>query len=328
MIYNNEAMKHRMMLFALSASKSLAQKVAQGLHVPLAKVEITQFADGELMVRSLDSVRDANVYVIQSTSTPATQHLMELLVFVDSLKRGSAHEINVVIPYYGYARQDRIARPREPITAKLVADLLTAAGVNRVVTIDIHTSQIQGFFSIPVDTLSALPLMAQSLRLQLDQEKIALKDVTVISPDHGSILRGRDLATLLPGSQLGLIDKRRPEPNVAEVMALVGEVKNKTVVVIDDIIDTAGTMIGAIEILKKHQAKSIWVCATHAVFSLDAVQQLTRLGLKRILVSDTIDHPAMPGIEKISIAPMLIKVIDHLEQGLPLTPIYEDYNVY
>lgn len=321
-------MKHRMMLFALSASPRLAAQVAKGLNTPLSQVEITQFADGELMVRSLDSVRDANVYVIQSTSTPATQHLMELLVFVDSLKRGSANEINVVIPYYGYARQDRIARPREPITAKLVADLLTAAGVNRVVTIDIHTNQIQGFFSIPVDTLSALPLMAQSLRVQFDKEKIALNEVTVISPDHGSILRGRDLATLLPGSQLGLIDKRRPEPNVAEVVSLVGEVKQRTIVIIDDIIDTAGTVIAAIDILRKHHAKSIWVCATHGVFSLDAVQQLTQLGLKHILISDTIDHPPYPGIETISIAPMLIKVIDHLEQGLPLTPIYEDYNVY
>jgi len=321
-------MKHRMMLFALSASPKLAQQVSTGLNVPLSKVEITQFADGELMVRSLDSVRDANVYVIQSTSTPATQHLMELLVFVDSLKRGSAHEINVVIPYYGYARQDRIARPREPITAKLVADLLTAAGVNRVVTIDIHTNQIQGFFSIPVDTLSALPLMAQALRVQFDKEKISLKDVTVISPDHGSILRGRDLATLLPGSQLALIDKRRPEPNVAEVISLIGDVKNKTIVIVDDIIDTAGTMLGAIDMLTKHHAKSIWICATHAVFSLDAVKQLTQLGLKQILVSDTIDHPTYAGIEKISIAPMLIKVIHHLEEGLPLTPIYEDYNVY
>lgn len=321
-------MNHRLLLFALSASRELAQKVASGLKIPLSKVEITRFSDGEMLVRPLESVREANVYIIQSTSTPATEHLMELLIFVDALKRSSANEINVIIPYYGYARQDRIARPREPITAKLVADLLTAAGVNRVVTIDIHTLQIQGFFSMPVEILSALPVIAKELRTHLEKEKINPQDVVIVSPDHGSILRARDLATLIPGTSIGLIDKRRPEPNVAEVSYFIGDVKNKVAIIIDDIIDTGGTVLGAVELLKTKQVKKIWACATHAVFSSNALPMLKQSGIAKLFITDTIYQPSDAMIQCLSISPMLTKVIDHLEKGLPLTPIYQDYNVY
>jgi ribose-phosphate pyrophosphokinase len=320
-------MFRKIMVFALSASKALAKQIASQLGLDLSDVEVTHFADGEIMVRSLESVRDANVYIIQSTCPPVTEHLMEIMIFVDALKRSSAHEINVVIPYFGYARQDRVARPREPITAKLIADLLTASGVHRVITVDIHTLQIQGFFAIPVEILSVLPMFGHYLRDKFEKLKISLDHIVVVSPDHGSAMRARDLATLLPGSTMALIDKRRRAPNVTEVSSLIGEVEGKIAIIIDDMIDTGGTVIGATKVLKEHKVGEVYVCSTHGIFSRDALAALKASPIKSLIITDTINQPATPKLEVVSVAPMLASVIDHIEKGLPLSPIYDAYNL-
>ncbi len=320
-------MNRKVMIYSLTSSKRLAQQVAFNLGLPISAVEVMHFADGEIMVRSLESVRDANVYIIQSTCPPVTEHLMEVLIFTDALKRSSAHEINVVIPYFGYARQDRMARPREPITAKLIADLLTAAGIKRIITVDVHTLQIQGFFSVPVEIMSVLPMFGHHLRAQLEARHIPLSEVVVVSPDHGSALRARDLASLLPNSRFALVDKRRPAPNMAEVSALIGNVKDKVAIIVDDIVDTGGTMIGASSLIKQEGARQIYACATHGVFSRDALDLLKTSPIELLTITDTIEHDDIPGVEVISVAPMLAQVIDHIEKGLPLSPIYDAYNL-
>ena len=320
-------MNRKVMIFSLTSSKKLATQVAFILGLPISNVEVMHFDDGEIMVRSLESVRDSNVYIIQSTCPPVTENLMEVLIFTDALKRSSAHEINVVIPYFGYARQDRMARPREPITAKLIADLLTAAGIKRIITVDIHTLQIQGFFAVPVEIMSVLPMFGHHLRQRLENENIPLDQVVVVSPDHGSAIRARDLASLLPNSQIALIDKRRPAPNKAEVSSLIGDVYGKIAIIVDDIVDTGGTMIAASDLLKKHGAKRILACATHGVFSQNALELLKQSPIDLLTITDSIEHDNLQGIEVISVAPMLGQVIDHIEKGLPLSPIYDAYNL-
>lgn len=320
-------MNRKVMLFSLTSSKNLSKQIAFKLGLSLSAVEVTHFADGEIMVRSLESVRDANVYIIQSTCPPVTENLMEVLIFTDALKRSSAHEINVIIPYFGYARQDRMARPREPITAKLIADLLTAAGIKRIITIDVHTLQIQGFFSVPVEIMSVLPMFGHHIRQKIEDMGIDMNEVVVVSPDHGSALRARDLASLLPHAMLALVDKRRPAPNQAEVSALIGSVKNKVAIIVDDIVDTGGTMVAASQLLKQEGARQILGYATHGVFSRDALDQIAASPIEQLTITDTIEHPDIPGIEVISIAPMLAQVVDHIEKGLPLSPIYDSYNL-
>jgi len=320
-------MNRKVMLFSLTSSKRLAAQIAFKLGLPLSAVEVMHFADGEIMVRSLESVRDANVYIIQSTCPPVTENLMEVLIFTDALKRSSAHEINVIIPYFGYARQDRMARPREPITAKLIADLLTAAGIKRIITVDVHTLQIQGFFAVPVEIMSVLPMFGHHIRQKFDEKNIDLADVVVVSPDHGSALRARDLASLLPHSTLALVDKRRPAPNQAEVSALIGSVKGKIAIVVDDIVDTGGTMTAAASLLQREGARTILGYATHGVFSRDALAAIRKSPIEELTITDTIEHQDIPGVEVISIAPMLAQVIDHIEKGLPLSPIYDAYNL-
>jgi ribose-phosphate pyrophosphokinase len=320
-------MNRKTMIFSLTSSKKLALQVAQELELDVSAVEVMHFADGEIMVRSLESVRDANVYIIQSTCPPVTENLMEVLIFTDALKRSSAHEINVVIPYFGYARQDRMARPREPITAKLIADLLTASGVKRVITVDVHTLQLQGFFAVPVEIMSVLPLFGQHLRQKFDTLNIPLEDVVVVSPDHGSALRARDLASLLPDAQLALIDKRRPAPNKAEVSSLIGNVKDKIAIIVDDIVDTGGTLIAASNLLKQQGARKIIAYATHGVFSGAAIANIKQSPIDILTITDTIERDAIEGIDVISVAPMLAQVIDHIEKGLPISPIYDAYNL-
>jgi ribose-phosphate pyrophosphokinase len=317
----------KVLIYALTSSKRLAQQVAFNLGLPLAPVEVLHFADGEIMVRSLESVRDANVYIIQSTCPPVTENLMEVLIFTDALKRSSAHEINVVIPYFGYARQDRMARPREPITAKLIADLLTAAGIKRIITVDIHTLQIQGFFSVPVEIMSVLPVFGHHIRSRLESEGIRLDQVVVVSPDHGSALRARDLASLLPNSRFALVDKRRPAPNKAEVSSLIGDVKDKIAIIVDDIVDTGGTMIAASHLIKAEGAKKIYAYATHGVFSRDAIELIKKSPIDLLTITDCIERDSLEGVEVISVAPMLAQVIDHIEKGLPISPIYDSYNL-
>lgn len=314
-------MLEKIILFNLSSNPQLTQKIADILHLPLGRVELMHFADGEVMARSLDSVRGKSVYIIQSTCSPASDRIMELLVFIDGIKKANAKDINVVIPYYGYSRQDRIARPREPISARLVADLLQTVGVSHLITLDLHTPQIQGFFSCPVDNLSSIHLFAAYYTKKLRQLKIDPSDVVVVSPDHGSAHRGRDLATDLPNSQLVIVDKRRPSPNEAEVVNIVGEVAGKTCIIIDDIIDTGGTIIASAKELYAKGAENILVAATHGVFSSNSIDALKAVGISDIVVTDSIEKD-IAGVTVISIADVLSHVITHNESGTSLPPEY------
>lgn len=288
--------KHDIKIFAGTASTKLANKIADKLNVPLSSREIIHFADGETFVKSNCTVRGCKVFVIQSTSTPVNENLMELLVFIDSLKRASAKEIVAVIPYYGYARQDRKAYPREPITAKLVADLLTAAGATRVVTMDLHARQIQGFFDIPVDHMEALPIFAK----YFIKAGFTAKDTVVVSPDIGGVKRARGLASWLH-TPLAIIDKRRPKANVSEVMNLIGDVAGKKAILIDDLIDTAGTICNAADALRKFGAKEVYVCATHPVFSGPAVERLKNSNFNQVVVTDCIELKPEQMFDKLKI---------------------------
>ena len=310
-------MKSSFVLFKLTSNPILAQEVADILGVKLGRDEVDHFADGEVLARCPDSVRGKTVYIIQSTCTPVSERLMELLVFIDGLKNAKAKEINLVIPYYGFCRQDRIARAGEPITAKLVANMLATVGVNRIITMDLHTPQTQGFFSCPVDDLSSIPLFGEYYRRKLAERGIDTKDVTVVSPDHGSLHRARDLASEIPNCSLAVIDKRRPAPNIAEVVNVVGDVKGKVCIIIDDIIDTAGTVYACSQALKKACAKEVMVAGTHAVFSHDSKDRLLRSAITDIVVTNSIEHN-IKGVNVISIAPMIAKVIEATEKGEPV----------
>ncbi|MFA5481624.1 MAG: ribose-phosphate diphosphokinase, partial [Bacilli bacterium] len=245
----------------------------------------------------------------------------ELLIFIDSIRKANAKDINVIIPYYGYSRQDRIARPREPISARLVADLLLTVGVSHVITLDLHTPQIQGFFSCPVDNLSSIHLFASYYLNKLRQLKIDPSEVVIVSPDHGSAHRGRDLATALPKSQLAIVDKRRPSPNEAEVVNIVGDVEGKTCIIIDDIIDTGGTIIASAKELYAKGAKNILVAASHGVFSKNSATDLKEVGISDIVTTDSIEK-AIEGVNVISIAEVISHVITHNESGTSLPPEY------
>jgi len=320
-VINYTHMLEKIILFTLTANADLTKRIADILDSKIGKVEITHFADGEVMARSLDSVRGKSVYVIQSTSSPASERIMELLLFIDGIRKANAKEINVVIPYYGYSRQDRIARPREPISARLVADLLGTVGVSHLITLDLHTPQIQGFFSCPVDNLSSIHLFAAYYVKKLKQMKIDPSEVVVVSPDHGSAHRGRDLATALPNSQLAMVDKRRPSPDTAEVINIVGDVRDKTCIIIDDIIDTGGTIIASAKQLYENGAKNILVAASHGVFSKNSVSELKAAGISDIVTTDSIEKN-IPDVNVISIAEVLAEVITHNELGTPLPPEY------
>lgn len=264
-------------IFAGNSNLELAKKIAEKCGLELGKSEILRFKDGEIYIEIEETVRGRDVFVVQSTSEPVNENIMELLIFVDALKRASAKTINVIIPYYGYARQDRKSKPREPITSKLVANLLTTAGVNRVVTMDLHADQIQGFFDIPVDHMQALPLMARYFK-----EKGFYGDkVVVVSPDIGGVKRARKLAEKLD-CKIAIIDKRRPKPNMSEVMNLIGEVEGKIAIFIDDMVDTAGTITNGADAILAKGALEAYACCSHAVFSDPAVERLEKSGLKEI----------------------------------------------
>lgn len=304
-------------LFSCNSNPLLAEEMSRVIGIPMGKVEISQFSDGEIKVQLQESVRGCEVFVIQSTSYPVNDHLMEMLVMVDALKRASAKSINLVIPYYGYARQDRKARSRDPITAKLVADLITAAGANRVITLDLHATQIQGFFNIPVDNLHGVPIIAQYLLTK------GLRDVVIVSPDHGGVVRARKLAEKMQ-APLAIIDKRRPEPNVSEVMNIIGDVARKTAVIIDDIIDTAGTIVLAAEALKKAGARRIFATCTHPVLSGMAIERLEQSMVEEIVVTNTI--PFKGGSDKftvLSVAELLGKAVIHVHENMSVSVLFE-----
>ena len=312
-------MEGKFKLIAGNANKSLALEVAKHLNVKLTPVDIHKFNDGEIYVRILESVRGCNVFIIQPTSPDANLHLMELLIMVDALKRASPKRITAVMPYFGYSRQDRKTKPREPITAKLVAKLLEAAGVDRVMTFELHVPQVQGFFDIPSDNLDLIPLHAENI---LNKK---LKDIVIVAPDVGSAARARSLARVIH-APIAIVDKRRPEQGIAKVEHIMGDVKNKTAILVDDIIDTAGTITESVSMLKKYGAKDIYVLATHPVLSGSAIKRLQKSHIKEIFVTNTIELPKEKEIKKIkiiSIAPLLSETIKRAHEGTPMGIVYE-----
>ncbi|WP_186575707.1 ribose-phosphate diphosphokinase [Aquibacillus kalidii] len=292
-------------VFTLNSNPSLAEEIAAHIGVELGKSSVTAFSDGEIQINIEESIRGCDVYVVQSTSEPVNQHLMELLIMIDALKRASAKTINIVMPYYGYARQDRKARAREPITAKLVADLLQTAGASRVITLDLHAPQIQGFFDIPVDQLVGVPILSDYWRGK------GLDDIVVVSPDHGGVTRARHLADRLK-APIAIIDKRRPRPNVAEVMNIVGNIEGKTAILIDDIIDTAGTITLGANALIENGAKEVYACCTHPVLSGPAIDRINSSKIKELVVTNTIplkDEKQIDKITPLSVAPLISEAI-------------------
>ncbi|MBI1921653.1 MAG: ribose-phosphate pyrophosphokinase [Geobacter sp.] len=276
-------MQDKIRIFSGNSSHALAQSICDKLGMPLGSAKVKTFSDGEIMVEIGENVRGRDVYVVQSTCVPTNNNLMELLIMIDALKRASAATITAVMPYYGYARQDRKVAPRTPITSKLVADLITTAGADRVVTIDLHAGQIQGFFNIPVDNLYAAPVILDHLNKRFPDTS----NIVMVSPDAGGTERARAFAKRL-GCTLAIIDKRRSAPNVAEVMHLIGDVKGKEAIILDDMIDTAGTLTQAANALKEHGAKAIYACATHAVLSGPAIDRINASAIEKVVVTDTI----------------------------------------
>ncbi|MFA7106234.1 MAG: ribose-phosphate pyrophosphokinase [Candidatus Izemoplasmatales bacterium] len=301
-------------IFALSSTIQLAQDIADYIGIPLSKCEVTHFADGEININIPETVRGHKVFVIQSTCNPVNEHIMELLIMIDALKRASAREVNVLIPYYGYSRQDRKAKARQPISAKLVANLLEVAGAARVISMDLHAPQIQGFFDIPIDNFRAMPILSEYFM------KKNLENICVVSPDHGGVARARDLANILQ-SPIAIIDKMRPEPNVAEVMNIIGKVRGKNCIIIDDMIDTAGSIYAAANALSAAGAKQIYACCTHPVFSKNAPQLLMEAPIEEVICTNTIELPKdriFPKLIQLSTAELLgqgiINIID--DQGV------------
>lgn len=308
-------------IYAGSSSKVLARKIAEKIGVELGSVDLIKFADGETFAKVNQSVRGRKVFIIQSTSKPVNESIMELLIFMDSLKRASAKEIIPVIPYYGYARQDRKASPREPITSKLVANLLTTAGATRVVTMDLHARQIQGFFDIPVDHIEALPVLAK----YLIKNKFDDGNTVVVSPDVGGVKRARGLANWLH-APLAIIDKRRAKANVSEVMNLIGDVKGKRAILIDDMIDTAGTICNAAVALKEAGATEVYACATHAVFSEPAVDRLKESPFSEVIVTDSIELPEDKKFDKLTIlstSKMFAEIIKRIYSNEAISDLFE-----
>ena len=272
----------------------LATKIADIVGIPLSKAEVTTFSDGEIAVNIQESVRGSDVFIIQSTCEPVNNHLMEMLILIDACKRASAGRITAVMPYYGYARQDRKAKARDPITAKLVANIIEAAGVDRVLTMDLHANQIQGYFDIPVDHLVGGPILVKHF------EKMNIQDLVIVSPDHGSVARARKFAEYLD-APIAIVDTRRPKDNESEVMNIIGDVDGKNLIILDDMIDTAGTLCNAADGLKAYGANDIYACCTHPVLSGPAIERIQNSSIKEVIVLDTIPLSERKKIDKITV---------------------------
>lgn len=274
-------MLDKLKVFSGNSNTLLAQEISQELQIPLGKANVKRFSDGEIQVEIEENVRGMDVFVVQSTCTPVNVYLMELLIMMDAMKRASAERVTAVMPYYGYARQDRKVAPRAPITAKLIADLITTAGASRVLTIDLHAGQIQGFFNIPVDHLYSAPVMIEFIK-----KKFA-DNLVIVSPDAGGVERARAFGKRL-GASLAIIDKRRPEPNQSSVMNIIGEIQNKTALLLDDMVDTAGTLTQSADALLEAGAKRVAACCTHPVLSGAAIERINKSALQELVVTDTI----------------------------------------
>lgn len=295
-------------LFACNSNVPLAEKIAAQLGLPLSKCTVGKFSDGEINVSIGETVRGSDVFIIQSTCTPVNDNLMELLIMIDAMKRASAGRITAVIPYFGYARQDRKSKSRDPISAKLVADLISAAGADRVLTMDLHAAQIQGFFNIPLDHMEGMPILSQYI------ERKNLEDLVIVSPDLGSVNRARKIANRLD-VPIAIIDKRRPKPNVSEIMNIIGDIKDKNLLIIDDIIDTAGTLCNAANALKERGAKSVRACATHGILSGPAIDRIEASALEELILLDTIplvEDKKLGKIKVETVAPLFAQAIQRI----------------
>jgi ribose-phosphate pyrophosphokinase len=305
-------------IFTGNAHPGLAEEIANVMGKPLGKSEVKKFSDGEISVNLYETVRGVDAYIVQPTCDPVNDNLMEILIMIDAMKRASAGRINAVIPYYGYARQDRKAKARDPITSKLVADILVAAGADRVVTMDLHAAQIQGYFNIPVDHLLGMPVL-------LDYwQKKNLDDLVVVSPDHGSVTRARNMAQPL-NCPIAIIDKRRPEPNKSEIMNIIGDIEGKNCVIVDDMIDTAGTICEASKLLKSKGAKAVYVGATHAVFSGPAIERLKNAPIEECVVTNTIpwNKEDLPmNVKQLSVAPLLGQAISRIHDDESVSSLF------
>lgn len=308
-------------LFAGNSNKPLAEAIAKELKIGLSDIEVGTFSDGEISVHLSETVRGKDVFLIQSTSAPVNNNLMELLIMIDAARRASAGRITAVIPYFGYARQDRKARSRDPITAKLVADILTTAGADRVLTMDLHAAQIQGFFDIPVDHLLGSAILSKYYKKKVTEEWV------VVSPDVGSVGRARNFASKI-NCPLAIVDKRRPKANQIEVMNVIGDVSGKTCLMVDDMIDTAGTICQGAEALIKNGANEVYACCTHGVLSGPALDRLAASPIKEIAVLDTIDLTETAHrcekIKVLSVAKLFAKAITQIYSDSPMSDIYED----
>ncbi|MEH7108273.1 ribose-phosphate diphosphokinase [Bacillus sp. JJ1764] len=317
---SNQYLDPNLKVFTLNSNIPLAQEIAKVIGVELGKCSVSRFSDGEIQINIEESIRGCDVYVIQSTSQPVNDNIMELLIMIDALKRASAKTINIVMPYYGYARQDRKARAREPITSKLVANLLETAGATRVLTLDLHAPQIQGFFDIPIDHLMGVPILSDYFcNRELDG------DIVVVSPDHGGVTRARKMAERLK-APIAIIDKRRPRPNVAEVMNIVGNIEGKVAILIDDIIDTAGTITLAANALVENGAKEVYACCTHPVLSGPAIERIQNSKIKELVVTNSIALPEEKKIEKIfslSVAPLISEAIIRIHEEQSVSTLFD-----
>lgn len=300
-----------------NANRELVRKICAEIGIEMAEAEVTHFSDGEINVSISETVRGCDVFIIQPTCTPVNDNLMETLILIDAVKRASAGRINAVIPYYGYARQDRKTKAREPITAKLVADLFTTAGADRVITLDLHAGQIQGYFNIPVDHLSAIPILANYFKGFID------KDTVIVSPDLGGVTRARTFANILD-LPIAIIEKRRPKANVSEVMNVIGDIEGKNVILVDDIIDTAGTICKAASVLKNFGAKKVYGCATHGVLSGPAIERIIESELESFVITDTIPlNVPVDKIKVVSVAPLLAKAIKRVNSNESISIIFD-----
>lgn len=309
-------------IFTGNSNPELAEEVAKILGIPLGKSKVGTFSDGEISVDISETVRGADVFVVQSTCSPVNNNLMELLIMIDAFKRASAGRITAVIPYYGYARQDRKAKSRDPITAKLVADILTSAGADRVLTMDLHAAQIQGYFNIPVDHLLGAPILSKYF---LEKGLGDRDDVVVVSPDLGSVTRARKFADKLH-APIAIIDKRRPKANVSEIMNIIGDVEGKVCILIDDMIDTAGTISNAANALKDLGAKNVYACCTHGVLSGPAFERINNSAIEELVMLNTIALPKQNELKKfksLSVAPLLADAINRIYDDEPLSKLFE-----
>ena len=306
-------------LFSGNANPKLAEDIGRYLGVPLSQVNLTRFSDGEIYCQILENARGKDVFIIQPTCPPVHRHLMELLIMIDALKRSSAMRITAVVPYYGYARQDRKDKPRVPITSKLVADLISTAGASRVLTMDLHAPQIQGFFDVPVDHLFAAPVFIEHMA------RMALPDLTIVSPDAGGVERARAFGKRL-NAQLAIVDKRRVEANVAEVMHVIGDVKDRNIVITDDIIDTAGTVTRTVEALKEEGCRDVYISCSHPVLSGPAIDRLNSCPISGLLTTDSIPlgekQEECPRIQVLSVAPLLGEAIKRIHEETSVSSLF------